>query len=66
MLNELIKDTAVVLVKAKIQVLVLYSFVCSPPSLCRSYSAHDKFDATFKTNVLVNSSGFCEYLPPGM
>ncbi|XP_028986284.1 neuronal acetylcholine receptor subunit alpha-7-like [Betta splendens] len=22
--------------------------------------------ATFKTNVLVNSSGFCEYLPPGI
>lgn len=30
-----------------------------------SSSAHDKFDASFKTNVLVNSSGFCEYLPPG-
>lgn len=36
-------------------------------SLCRlsSLSADDDFDSTFKTNVLVNSSGFAEYLPPG-
>ncbi|XP_057683232.1 cholinergic receptor, nicotinic, alpha 11 isoform X2 [Corythoichthys intestinalis] len=26
----------------------------------------DDFDSTFKTNVLVNSSGFAEYLPPGI
>lgn len=37
----------------------------STTSVLLSCSAHDKFDATFKTNVLVNSSGFCEYLPPG-
>ena len=28
-------------------------------------SADDDFDSTFKTNVLVNSSGYAEYLPPG-
>ncbi|KAM9722619.1 neuronal acetylcholine receptor subunit alpha-7-like isoform 2-T2 [Menidia menidia] len=36
------------------------------PDILLYNSAHDKFDATFKTNVLVNSSGFCEYLPPGI
>ncbi|KAG9355334.1 hypothetical protein JZ751_000172 [Albula glossodonta] len=28
--------------------------------------ADDKFDSTFKTNVKVNSNGFCQYLPPGI
>lgn len=28
-------------------------------------SADERFDATFHTNVLVNSSGHCQYLPPG-
>lgn len=28
-------------------------------------SADERFDATFHTNVLVNSSGFCQYIPPG-
>ncbi|XP_061676105.1 neuronal acetylcholine receptor subunit alpha-7-like [Syngnathoides biaculeatus] len=36
------------------------------PDILLYNSAHDKFDATFKTNVLVNSSGFCEYLAPGI
>ncbi|CAN9513610.1 unnamed protein product [Ophioblennius macclurei] len=36
------------------------------PDILLYNSAHDKFDATFKTNVLVNSSGYCEYLPPGI
>ncbi|XP_061632381.1 neuronal acetylcholine receptor subunit alpha-7-like [Phyllopteryx taeniolatus] len=36
------------------------------PDILLYNSVHDKFDATFKTNVLVNSSGFCEYLPPGI
>ncbi|XP_077384227.1 neuronal acetylcholine receptor subunit alpha-7-like isoform X1 [Festucalex cinctus] len=36
------------------------------PDILLYNSAHDKFDGTFKTNVLVNSSGFCEYLPPGI
>ncbi|XP_030604960.1 CHRNA7-FAM7A fusion protein-like [Archocentrus centrarchus] len=36
------------------------------PDILLYNSAHDKFDATFKTNVKVNSSGFCEYLPPGI
>ncbi|XP_045900114.1 neuronal acetylcholine receptor subunit alpha-7-like isoform X4 [Micropterus dolomieu] len=36
------------------------------PDILLYNSAHDKFDATYKTNVLVNSSGFCEYLPPGI
>ncbi|XP_071252630.1 neuronal acetylcholine receptor subunit alpha-7-like isoform X3 [Salvelinus alpinus] len=36
------------------------------PDILLYNSAHDKFDATFKSYVLVNSSGFCEYLPPGI
>uniref|UniRef100_A0A674M9V8 Uncharacterized protein n=1 Tax=Takifugu rubripes TaxID=31033 RepID=A0A674M9V8_TAKRU len=36
------------------------------PDILLYNSAHDKFDATFKANVLVNSSGYCEYLPPGI
>ncbi|EMP38995.1 Neuronal acetylcholine receptor subunit alpha-7 [Chelonia mydas] len=34
----------------------------STPSFC----ADERFDATFHTNVLVNSSGHCQYLPPGI
>ncbi|XP_046875827.1 cholinergic receptor, nicotinic, alpha 11 [Hypomesus transpacificus] len=36
------------------------------PDILLYNSADDDFDSTFKTNVLVNSSGFCEYLPPGI
>uniref|UniRef100_A0A3Q2YSU6 Neuronal acetylcholine receptor subunit alpha-7-like n=1 Tax=Hippocampus comes TaxID=109280 RepID=A0A3Q2YSU6_HIPCM len=36
------------------------------PDIFLYNSAHGKFDGTFKANVLVNSSGFCEYLPPGI
>lgn len=28
-------------------------------------SADERFDATFHTNVLVNPSGACQYMPPG-
>ncbi|NXX64614.1 ACHA7 protein, partial [Spizella passerina] len=30
------------------------------------YSADERFDATFHTNVLVNYSGSCQYIPPGI
>ncbi|EPY72947.1 Neuronal acetylcholine receptor protein, alpha-7 subunit precursor-like protein [Camelus ferus] len=33
---------------------------------CPVSSADERFDATFHTNVLVNSSGHCQYLPPGI
>ncbi|XP_051926123.1 cholinergic receptor, nicotinic, alpha 11 [Hippocampus zosterae] len=36
------------------------------PDILLYNSAHDDFDSTFKTNVLVNSSGYAEYLPPGI
>ncbi|XP_062385709.1 cholinergic receptor, nicotinic, alpha 11 [Sardina pilchardus] len=36
------------------------------PDILLYNSADDKFDSMFKTNVLCNSSGFCEYLPPGI
>ncbi|XP_030645024.1 cholinergic receptor, nicotinic, alpha 11 [Chanos chanos] len=36
------------------------------PDILLYNSADDKFDSTFKTNVLVNSSGYCTYLPPGI
>lgn len=29
-------------------------------------SADERFDATFHTNVLVNASGSCQYIPPGI
>ncbi|CAL8268809.1 unnamed protein product [Boreogadus saida] len=29
-------------------------------------SADERFDATFHTNVLVNASGHCQYIPPGI
>ena len=32
---------------------------------CPHHSADERFDATFHTNVLVNSSGACQYIPPG-
>ncbi|KAI4886854.1 hypothetical protein NFI96_021435, partial [Prochilodus magdalenae] len=34
------------------------------PDILLYNSADDEFDSTFKTNVLVNSSGYCSYLPP--
>lgn len=34
-----------------------------PPSLLPS--ANEDFDSTLHTNVLVNSSGYCQWLPPG-
>ncbi|KAI1901517.1 hypothetical protein AGOR_G00035240 [Albula goreensis] len=36
------------------------------PDILLYNSADDKFDSTFKTNVKVNSNGFCQYLPPGI
>ncbi|MBN3315871.1 ACHA7 protein, partial [Atractosteus spatula] len=36
------------------------------PDVLLYNSADDHFDSTFKTNVLVNSSGYCQYLPPGI
>ncbi|XP_068189626.1 cholinergic receptor, nicotinic, alpha 11 isoform X2 [Antennarius striatus] len=36
------------------------------PDILLYNSADDDFDSTFKVNVLVNSSGFAEYLPPGI
>uniref|UniRef100_A0A3P9DL83 Neuronal acetylcholine receptor subunit alpha-7 n=1 Tax=Maylandia zebra TaxID=106582 RepID=A0A3P9DL83_9CICH len=36
------------------------------PDILLYNSADDDFDSTFKTNVLVNSSGFAKYLPPGI
>uniref|UniRef100_A0A452S1F5 Cholinergic receptor nicotinic alpha 7 subunit n=1 Tax=Ursus americanus TaxID=9643 RepID=A0A452S1F5_URSAM len=35
------------------------------PDILLYNSADERFDATFHTNVLVNSSGYCQYLPPG-
>ncbi|XP_022272527.1 neuronal acetylcholine receptor subunit alpha-7 isoform X6 [Canis lupus baileyi] len=43
------------------------SLCTSPSASCRSWTcADERFDATFHTNVLVNSSGHCQYLPPGI
>ncbi|XP_058875642.1 cholinergic receptor, nicotinic, alpha 11 [Acipenser ruthenus] len=36
------------------------------PDILLYNSADDDFDSTYKTNVLVNSSGYCQYLPPGI
>nr|XP_055076337.1 cholinergic receptor, nicotinic, alpha 11 [Misgurnus anguillicaudatus] len=36
------------------------------PDILLYNSADDKFDSTFKSNVVVNSSGYCTYLPPGI
>ncbi|MED6287887.1 Neuronal acetylcholine receptor subunit alpha-7, partial [Characodon lateralis] len=34
------------------------------PDILLYNSADERFDATFHTNILVNSSGSCSYLPP--
>ncbi|XP_041917611.1 neuronal acetylcholine receptor subunit alpha-7a [Alosa alosa] len=36
------------------------------PDILLYNSADERFDATFHTNVLVNSSGHCQYMPPGI
>uniref|UniRef100_A0A8C9VQA8 Neuronal acetylcholine receptor subunit alpha-7 n=1 Tax=Scleropages formosus TaxID=113540 RepID=A0A8C9VQA8_SCLFO len=36
------------------------------PDILLYNSADERFDATFHTNILVNSSGHCQYLPPGI
>ncbi|KAM9766216.1 neuronal acetylcholine receptor subunit alpha-7a isoform 2-T2 [Menidia menidia] len=36
------------------------------PDILLYNSADERFDATFHTNILVNSSGSCSYLPPGI
>uniref|UniRef100_A0A8C8MHC4 Neuronal acetylcholine receptor subunit alpha-7 n=1 Tax=Oncorhynchus tshawytscha TaxID=74940 RepID=A0A8C8MHC4_ONCTS len=36
------------------------------PDILLYNSADERFDATFHTNVLVNSTGYCQYLPPGI
>uniref|UniRef100_A0A673FJ19 Neuronal acetylcholine receptor subunit alpha-7 n=1 Tax=Sinocyclocheilus rhinocerous TaxID=307959 RepID=A0A673FJ19_9TELE len=36
------------------------------PDILLYNSADDEFDSTFKSNIIVNSSGYCNYLPPGI
>lgn len=36
------------------------------PDILLYNSADERFDATFHTNILVNHSGTCSYLPPGI
>ncbi|XP_030622023.1 neuronal acetylcholine receptor subunit alpha-7a isoform X1 [Chanos chanos] len=36
------------------------------PDILLYNSADERFDATFHTNVLVSSSGACQYMPPGI
>ncbi|XP_060924490.1 neuronal acetylcholine receptor subunit alpha-7a [Limanda limanda] len=36
------------------------------PDILLYNSADERFDATFHTNILVNSSGGCSYIPPGI
>uniref|UniRef100_A0A8C3AT62 Neuronal acetylcholine receptor subunit alpha-7 n=1 Tax=Cyclopterus lumpus TaxID=8103 RepID=A0A8C3AT62_CYCLU len=36
------------------------------PDILLYNSADERFDATFHTNILVNSSGSCYYIPPGI
>ncbi|XP_029437426.1 neuronal acetylcholine receptor subunit alpha-7-like isoform X2 [Rhinatrema bivittatum] len=36
------------------------------PDILLYNSANEDFDSTFHTNVLVNSSGYCQWLPPGI
>ncbi|KAA0724725.1 Neuronal acetylcholine receptor subunit alpha-7 [Triplophysa tibetana] len=43
--------------------MVLMPFPSMP---LKQTHADERFDATFHTNVLVNSSGHCQYLPPGI
>ena len=39
--------------------------MCRKINFCIS-SADEKFDGTFQTNVVVDSSGSCLYVPPGI
>eukprot|EP00064_Thunnus_orientalis_P019770 superscaffoldBa00005104_g19898 len=34
------------------------------PDILLYNSADERFDASFHTNILVNSTGYCQYLPP--
>ncbi|XP_034535010.1 neuronal acetylcholine receptor subunit alpha-7-like, partial [Notolabrus celidotus] len=36
------------------------------PDILLYNSADERFDASFHTNILVNSSGYCQYLPPDL
>ncbi|XP_078527415.1 neuronal acetylcholine receptor subunit alpha-7-like [Lissotriton helveticus] len=36
------------------------------PDILLYNSANEDFDSTFHTNILVNSSGYCQWLPPGI
>ncbi|XP_072291707.1 neuronal acetylcholine receptor subunit alpha-7 isoform X2 [Eucyclogobius newberryi] len=36
------------------------------PDILLYNSADERFDASFHTKILVNSSGYCQYLPPGI
>ncbi|XP_035538311.1 neuronal acetylcholine receptor subunit alpha-7-like [Morone saxatilis] len=36
------------------------------PDILLYNSADERFDATFRTNIVVNSSGSCSYIPPGI
>lgn len=36
------------------------------PDILLYNSADERFDATFHTNILVNASGSCSYIPPGI
>ncbi|XP_019744588.1 neuronal acetylcholine receptor subunit alpha-7-like isoform X2 [Hippocampus comes] len=36
------------------------------PDILLYNSADERFDATFHTNVLVNATGSCQYIPPGI
>uniref|UniRef100_A0A665VVF0 Neuronal acetylcholine receptor subunit alpha-7-like n=1 Tax=Echeneis naucrates TaxID=173247 RepID=A0A665VVF0_ECHNA len=42
------------------------SFLCDITPRPSLLSADERFDASFHTNILVNSSGYCQYLPPGI
>ncbi|XP_068172485.1 neuronal acetylcholine receptor subunit alpha-7-like [Antennarius striatus] len=42
-----------------------YDLIWKPDILLYN-SADERFDASFHTNILVNSSGTCSYLPPGI
>lgn len=45
----------------------IIKWLCTHITLCYSFpSADERFDATFHTNVLVNASGYCQYIPPGI
>ncbi|XP_042295528.1 neuronal acetylcholine receptor subunit alpha-7-like isoform X1 [Sceloporus undulatus] len=36
------------------------------PDILLYNSANEEFDSTFHTHILVNSSGYCQWLPPGI